>query len=131
MQFVSNPKTLIVIRGLVGSIFGRKKAQGAQRTNLKQSKVTLLLCVMKHQAAVVPRFLKLGIILNRVISYIPLLLYPQQKSPQYSLDRRLDASNSRYGRSGEENNHLHLKEIASCAMGTGSFPGVEAAEAWG
>jgi len=35
VQFVSNSETLIVIRGQVGSIFGRKKDQGAQRTNLK------------------------------------------------------------------------------------------------
>ena len=36
MQFVSNSKTVIVIRGLVGLIFGRKKAQTARETNLKK-----------------------------------------------------------------------------------------------
>jgi len=41
--------------------------------------VTLLLCLIKHQTAVVARILKLGIILNRVISYIPLLLYPNRR----------------------------------------------------
>ena len=67
---------------------------------------------MKHQAALGP----LGIILNRKISYIPLLLYPQQNSPRYPLDRRLGASNSRYGKRGEENNHLHLQEIETVSL---------------
>lgn len=66
---------------------------------------------MKHQTAVISRILKLGIILNSVISYIPLLLLPQQNSPRYPLDSRLGASSSRYGKSGEENNHLQFQEI--------------------
>jgi hypothetical protein len=39
-----------------------------------------------------------------VVSFTPRPLYPQGKSPWYSLDRRLGGPQSRSGRGGEEKN---------------------------
>jgi len=41
-----------------------------------------------------------------VVSFTPQLLYPQGKSPQYPLDRRLDGAHIESGHSGEEENSL-------------------------
>jgi hypothetical protein len=38
------------------------------------------------------------------VSFTPRLLYPQGKTPWYSLDRRLGGAQSRSGRGGEEKN---------------------------
>jgi hypothetical protein len=46
--------------------------------------------------------------LGWVVSFKPLLLYPQGKSPYYPLDRRLGAPQSRSERGGEEKNSQSL-----------------------
>jgi hypothetical protein len=54
--------------------------------------------------------LDLGTRWARVASFKPLPLYPQVKSLQYPLDRRLDRPQSRFGRCGFEKNILPLHE---------------------
>jgi hypothetical protein len=49
-----------------------------------------------------PHFLHLGTSWRWVVSFTPLPLYPQGKSPQYLLDRRLGGPQSRSGWRGEE-----------------------------
>jgi hypothetical protein len=49
-----------------------------------------------------PHFLDLGSSWRRVASFTPRPLYPQGKSPQYPLDRRLGGSQCRSLRRGEE-----------------------------
>jgi hypothetical protein len=48
--------------------------------------------------------LDLGTRWRRVVSFKPLLFYPQGKSPQYPLDGRLGGPQSLPGRYGEEKN---------------------------
>jgi hypothetical protein len=50
-----------------------------------------------------PYFLDLGTSWRWVVSFVPRPLYPQGKSPRYSLDRRLGGSQSRSGRHVEVN----------------------------
>jgi hypothetical protein len=58
-----------------------------------------------------------GIVLSTrwkcVVSFSPLPLYPQGKSPRYPLDRKLGGPQSRSGRYGEENK-LPLLGIETC-----------------
>jgi hypothetical protein len=49
-------------------------------------------------------FFDLGTRWRWVVSFTPLPLYPQGKSPWYPLDRRLGGPQSRSGRWGEEKN---------------------------
>jgi hypothetical protein len=49
-----------------------------------------------------PHFLELGISWSWLVSFTPLPLYPQGKSPRYPLNRSLDGPQSRSGRCGEE-----------------------------
>jgi hypothetical protein len=68
-------------------------------------KVRLSLCLTKHHAmkacwgsgSVAPRILDLGTSRRWVVSFTPRPLYPQGKSPWYSLDRRLGGPQSRSG----------------------------------
>jgi hypothetical protein len=53
---------------------------------------------------IVPRILDLGTRWRWVVSLTPRPLYPQGKSHWYPLDRRLDLTQSRSGRGGEEKN---------------------------
>jgi hypothetical protein len=46
-----------------------------------------------------------------VVSFTPWSLYPQGKSPWYTLDRRLDGPQSRSGRGGEEKDFQPLKTL--------------------
>jgi hypothetical protein len=79
-------------------------------------KVKLSLCLTKHHAmkaywesgCIAPRILDLGTIRRWVVSFTPRPLYPQGKSPRYSLDRRLGGPQSRSGRGGEEKNSHSL-----------------------
>jgi hypothetical protein len=54
--------------------------------------------------SIAPRILVLGIRWRWVVSFTPRPLYPQGKSPWYSLDRRLGGPHNRSGRGGEEKN---------------------------
>jgi hypothetical protein len=75
-------------------------------------KVKLSLCSTKHLAmktyrgsgGIAPRILDLSTRWRWVVSFTPLPLYPQGKSPWYPLDRRLSGPESRSGRGGEEKN---------------------------
>jgi len=49
-----------------------------------------------------PSIPNLGARWRWAVSFIPRLLYPQEKSPRYSLDWRLDGPQSRSRRGGEE-----------------------------
>jgi hypothetical protein len=49
-----------------------------------------------------------------VVSFTPLPLYPQGKSPWNPLDRRFGGPKSRSGRGGEEKNSQHPPGILSC-----------------
>jgi hypothetical protein len=51
-----------------------------------------------------------------VVSFTPWLLYPQEKSPQYALYRRLGGQQSRSGRRGTEKNYIREVIQALFAM---------------
>jgi hypothetical protein len=57
-----------------------------------------------ESGCIVPRILDLGIEMRWVVSFTPRPLYPQRKSPSYSLDRRPDGPQSRSEHGGEEKN---------------------------
>jgi hypothetical protein len=75
-------------------------------------KVKLSLWLTKHHAmktcwgngGIAPRILDLGIRWTWVVSFTPRPFYPQGKSPEYPLDRRLGGPQSRSGHGGEEKN---------------------------
>jgi hypothetical protein len=79
---------------------------------LSKLKVKLSLCLTKHHAmktywgsrGIAPGILDLGTRWRWVVSFAPWPLYPQGKSPSYTLDRRLGGLQSRSGRGGEEKN---------------------------
>jgi hypothetical protein len=56
----------------------------------------------------VPHILNLGARLSWVVSFTPQLLYPRQKSPRYTSDRRLSGPQRRSGRGDEEEKSLHF-----------------------
>jgi hypothetical protein len=57
---------------------------------------------------ITPRILDLGTRWRRVVSFMPLPLYLQGKSPWYPLERRLDGPQNRSGRGVEEKNSQPL-----------------------
>jgi hypothetical protein len=60
---------------------------------------------------VAPRILDLGTRWRWVISFKSRLLYPQEKSPLYPLDKRLGGPQSRSGRGGEQKNSQLRPEV--------------------
>jgi hypothetical protein len=66
------------------------------------------------------RILNLGARWSWVISFTPWTLYPQGKSPSYTLNRRLGGSQSRSGRGGEENPRSSSPQPSAIPL---SYPG--------
>jgi hypothetical protein len=60
--------------------------------------------------------LDLGSIQRWVVSFTPLSLYPQGKSPWYPLDGRVGGHQSRSGRSGEEKNSQPLPRLGTAII---------------
>jgi hypothetical protein len=59
-----------------------------------------------ESGGIYPHFLDLGPCWRWVVNFMPRLLYPQGKSPQYLLDRRLGGSQSLSGWFREEKIHF-------------------------
>jgi hypothetical protein len=77
------------------------------------------LVLTKHHAmkeywgsgGIAPHFLDLGTRWRWVVSFTPLPLYLEGKSPWYPFDRRLGGPQSRSGRGGEKKNSQPLPGI--------------------
>jgi len=86
-----------------------------------KAKVTFSLCLTKHphmktywrNGSIIPRILYLGTRWRWMVSITPRLLYPQGKSLQYPVDRRLGGPQSRSGRGVEEKNSEPLPGFES------------------
>jgi len=71
-----------------------------------------------------PHILVFGTRWRRVVSFMPRPLYPQGKSPQYPLDKRLGGSQNHSGRGGEEKNSHSSSFVAPSLWKKMLFPAV-------
>jgi hypothetical protein len=76
-------------------------------------KTYLILNKTRHEyvdvsGVIAPRILNFSTRWSWVVSFTHRPLYPQGKSPRYSLDRRLDGHQSRFARGGEGKNFQPL-----------------------
>jgi hypothetical protein len=113
------PRPFILLDLITLTVLGQKNKLWSPPPIRCKVKVKLSLCLTKHHAmkthwgsgGVAPRILDLGTRWRWVVSFTPRPLYPQGNSPSYPLERKLDGSQSRSGRGGEEKNSQPLPGI--------------------